>query len=173
MSRDYNNYGRDQINIERAGDVHIHGQPDRPRNEQVLLQAVGQDVESRLEQSLHNAILINLDKEAQPDQVNRPWQREIRIGLKPASPLPEDRSIAQVFDDAAIGGKLLILGQPGAGKTTTLLDLAKVLVDRARADIYHPIPVLFNLSNWRDEKQPIREWMVAEQCPNLIFNLHQ
>lgn len=164
MSRQYNNYGRDQINIEQAGDVHIHEQqqPDRPRNEQILLQAVGQEVESRLEQSLHNAILINLNKEAQPEQVNRPWDREIRIGLKPASPLPEDKTIAQVFDDAVIGGKLLILGQPGAGKTTTLLDLVKVLVDRAWADIYHPIPVLFNLSSWRDEKQPIREWIVAE-----------
>jgi predicted NACHT family NTPase len=163
MSRDYNNHGRDQYNFETVqGNVHIHGQPDRPRNEQVLLQAVGQEVESRLEQSLHNAILINLDKEAQPEQVNRPWDREIRIGLKPASPLPEDRTIAQVFDDAAIGGKLLILGQPGAGKTTTLLDLAKGLVDRAWQEVNHPIPVLFNLSSWRDEKQPIREWMVAE-----------
>jgi stage III sporulation protein SpoIIIAA len=37
--------------------------------------------------------------------------------------------IAEVFDAAS--GELLILGAPGAGKTTVLLDMLRVLLDRA------------------------------------------
>ncbi|PSB54514.1 hypothetical protein C7B61_22210, partial [filamentous cyanobacterium CCP1] len=165
MSREYNNWGRDQINIEQVqGNVVLQerDRPTRPREELLLLQTVEDEVVSRLDQSLHYAVLINLKKEAQPEQVNRPWERELRIGLKPATPLPADRTIAQIFDDPAIRGKLLILGQPGAGKTTALLDLAKALLERARADIHQPIPIILNLSTWKDEKQPIREWAIAE-----------
>ena len=59
-----------------------------------------------------------------------------------------------------INGKLLILGNPGSGKTTTMLDLAKVLIDRATAQPDLPIPVLFNLSGWKDDRL-IRDWLTA------------
>jgi predicted NACHT family NTPase len=48
-----------------------------------------------------------------------------------------------VFDD--MGGELLILGAPGSGKTTTLLELAGELLARAEAEDGQPIPVVFNL----------------------------
>jgi DNA polymerase III delta prime subunit len=94
--------------------------------------------------------------------VKRPWDAEVKIGLKPPEPLPENTSIVEVFDRSAIAGKLLILGEPGSGKTTTMLELAKELVTRAENDPSYPIPVLFNLSSWKSDHQSIIEWLVDE-----------
>jgi hypothetical protein len=162
MSRQYNNYGRDQINVESIqGNLVVHKQ-ERLRNEQILLKAVRDEVETRLASSLHYAVFLNLGKEAQPDQVKRPWDSEIKIGAKAAQTIPDNTTITQIFGSPEIKGKLLILGQPGAGKTTTLLDLTEALVEQAEEDASYPIPVLFNLSSWKDEKQTIRDWAIAE-----------
>lgn len=162
MSRQYNNHGRDQINIENWGTVIVHRQSERSRNELNMLRAIKGNIASRLASSLHNDEFINVGKEVQPDQVKRPWDREIKIGVKAATEIPDDMTISQVFEAPEINGKLLILGQPGAGKTTTLLHLAKTLVEKAEEDSSYPIPILFNLSSWKDEKQSIRDWMVGE-----------
>lgn len=138
------------------------GNPARPKNERILLAAVKEEVTSRLRQSLHNAVLINLGKESQPQQVKRPWDAEIKIGLKPAEPLPDTTTILQVFDSEEIAGKLLILGAPGAGKTTTQLELAKELIKRAEEQPDDPVPVLFNLSSWQVERSRLQNWLVSE-----------
>jgi hypothetical protein len=44
----------------------------------------------------------------------------------------------------------------------TLLDLTRDLVNRAEQGIDYRIPVVFNLSSWRDEKQAIADWLVEE-----------
>ncbi|AVH68418.1 NACHT domain-containing protein [Nostoc sp. 'Peltigera membranacea cyanobiont' N6] len=137
------------------------GNPARPKNERLLLAAVKEEVTARLRQSLHNAVLINLGKESQPQQVKRPWDAEIKIGLKPPERLPDTTTILEVFDSKEIAGKLLILGAPGAGKTTTQLKLAEVLVSRAGDDSSYPIPVLFNLSSFQGDKA-LSEWLVSE-----------
>jgi predicted NACHT family NTPase len=108
--------------------------PDQPapnrsdRNEKTLINAVWTEVDDRLRQSLHNAILIRLDMAEQRSQVSRPWDSELRTADQNAKPLPPDTLIAEVFDRRDVGGKLLVLGNPGAGKTTTMLDLAAALV---------------------------------------------
>ncbi|MBD0261844.1 MAG: NACHT domain-containing protein [Tolypothrix sp. Co-bin9] len=138
------------------------GNPARPKNERILLAAVKEEVTARLRQSLHNAVLINLGKESQPRQVKRPWDAEIKIGLKPAVPLPDTTTILSVFDSEEIAGKLLILGAPGSGKTTTQLELAQELIKRAEEQRKYPVPVLFNLSSWKDDRQSLTDWLVPE-----------
>ena len=132
----------------------------RPRSESILLQAVEDEVSARLNQSLYDAISIQLNLEAQPEQVRRLWDFDIKIGDQPIKPIPEGWNSLQVFEE--IKGKLLILGNPGAGKTTTMLELAQKLVVFSKRDAEYPIPVLFNLSTWRDNKQSIQNWLVLE-----------
>src|SRR5262249_422399 len=43
-------------------------------------------------------------------------------------------------------GQLLILGDPGTGKTTLLLRIARALLDKACRDSQAPVPVVFHAS---------------------------
>lgn len=79
---------------------------------------------------------------------------------RPTEPhAPAGTPIVQVFDQ--LNGALLILGTPGAGKTTMLLELARDLIARAEQDASQCIPVVFNLSSWSD-KQTIDDWLIYE-----------
>jgi DNA polymerase III delta prime subunit len=165
MSRHFDNSGRDQFNFENfQGNFVVENreQPTRSRLEWIMLQEVEQEVASRLEQSLHNKVLINLSKQVHLEQVKRLWDTEVKIGSKPADPLSPETSILEVFERSEIAGQLLILGTPGAGKTTTILDLARSLIDKARQDSNYPIPVLFNLSSWKDSYQLIPTWLIEQ-----------
>lgn len=164
MNQENRNYGHDQNIINQPGTVIIQGRekPVRPRSEQLLLQAISDEVNGRLAQSLHHAVLINLGKQVQPEQVRRPWDAEIKLGAKAPEPLPPETSILEIFTRKEVAGKLLILGDPGAGKTTTLLDLAQALVHLAEADSKDAIPVLLNLSSWKDPKLAMQDWVLEE-----------
>ncbi len=97
------------------------GNPLRSESQRLLLAEVKHEVTARLNQSLHNAVLINLGKELQSQKVKRTWDAEIKIGSKPHSPVPDTTTILEVFNSEEIAGRLLILGNPGTGKTTTML----------------------------------------------------
>ncbi|WP_293334086.1 tetratricopeptide repeat protein [Microcoleus sp. CAWBG58] len=127
--------------------VNNHPTPVRPPADRDLLEAVRQLVEPRLKAQLHHHVKLNLSKETQPEQV-RPWGMEVKVTIaQPSQLLPPETTIAQVFDRCS--GRLLILGEPGAGKTTSLLDLALELVARAEADSQQRIPVVVDLSDWQ------------------------
>jgi len=57
---------------------------------------------------------------------------------------------------------LLILGEPGSGKTTMLLQLAKETIPLAEQDPAKPIPIVLNLSTWATERLSLAEWLVLE-----------
>ena len=140
------------------------------QNRYKLLEDITREVEGRLESSLHDAVLINLLKEKHQELVECRWAVEVKIGNQPTTQLAPRTKIIEVFDQKAISGKLLILGAPGAGKTTTLLEIAKDLCDRALNNPDEPIPVLFSLAAWKDDKQAMPaarnlsfvDWLVAE-----------
>ena len=149
------------LNIEN---FNFQGSPQnsRPRSERLLLQQVQAEVSSRLSQSLHNQVFINLGKEEQLQQVKRPWDFEVKLGSQVNAKLDSDTTILDVFERDDIQGRLLILGKPGSGKTTTLLDLAQSLIKRASSNSDEPIPVLVGLSSWATKQQQIPEWLVEE-----------
>jgi len=117
-------------------------------------------IEGVLEHSLHQAALMALDVQEQPDVLAHPWQLAVQETDLPPHPLPAGTSIVQVYEEA--GGELLILGEPGAGKTTLLLELARTLVERAEADEHQPLPVVFHLSSWALTRPPLADWLVEE-----------
>src|SRR6266487_413378 len=117
-------------------------------------------IEGVLEHSLHQAALIALDLQEQPDALANPWQLEVQETNFPPRPLPVATSIVQVYDEA--DGELLLLGEPGAGKTTLLLELTRALLERAEQEERLRLPVVFNLSSWARKRQPFAEWLVEE-----------
>ena len=75
--------------------------------------------------------------------------------------LPENStSVFQVFQD--MNRELLILGDPGSGKTVLLLQLAQKLIEEAQQTINWPIPVILNLSSWNGQKSNFEEWLLLE-----------
>lgn len=84
---------------------------------------------------------------------------KILLGRRTQDIAPKE-TILETFDHEDIDGRLLILGAPGSGKTTTLLKLADALLDRAKDT--KKIPYIFELSAWREDQQSIAEWLMAQ-----------
>lgn len=107
-------------------------------------------------------MLIELGLEERPDAVANPWNVVLETENESPQPLPEGTKVIDIFDAIGAGRTLLILGEPGSGKTTTLLELTRDLITRAEQDIDHLIPVVFNLSTWASKQQKIADWLVEE-----------
>jgi eukaryotic-like serine/threonine-protein kinase len=113
-----------------------------------------------LEKSVHEAALLELGLELREDAVDNPWRMVIEGPDQPRETLPRGRRIKDIFDEA--NRLLLILGEPGSGKTTTLLQLARDLIAEVDSAFTQPVPVILNLSTWTNKQQPLDEWLVAE-----------
>jgi hypothetical protein len=115
-------------------------------------------VDGVLQHSLYNEVLISLGRREVGNAVDAPWKYTVEVSdAINLGPL-DDRDVSVIYDAT---GLLLILGEPGSGKTTTLLDLARTLLDRAEDDIKERVPVVVNLSSW-EKKQPIEQWISGE-----------
>ena len=116
-----------------------------------------------LEESLHGGELIDLSLAFRPSalagSLEPEWQQTAEYDI----PLPFGTKISTVF--SAANGELLILGEPGAGKTTMLLQLVNDLLVYAEGDVTRPIPVVFSLASW-DIEQPLDEWLISELSNN-------
>jgi len=76
-------------------------------------------------------------------------------------------SIVQAYERAQ--QELLILGEPGAGKSTQLLVLAKHLLEQAEQDGTQPLPVVLPLSSWATKQLPLHNWLVEQVA--LLYNV--
>ncbi|MBK8905723.1 MAG: NACHT domain-containing protein [Anaerolineaceae bacterium] len=139
-------------------------------NRQVMLQRVKTYwLVGVLQESLHGAALIDLAMtyrsnavaNAVASQSVTDWQQPDNLLPDELfdTPLPIGTAITTVYDQAE--GTLLVMGEPGAGKTTVLLQLVSDLLLRAEMDGRHPIPVVFSLASWRNNI-PLGDWMVNE-----------
>ena len=111
-----------------------------------------------LKHSLYNEVLISLGKRPIQDAVEPRWNQRVVLTGGRQELLRYERNIATLFDAT---GSLLILGEPGSGKTTTLLQLASELIERARNDAKERVPVVLNLSSWK-KGQALADWILSE-----------
>ena len=92
-----------------------------------------------LEASLHHRAWLELGLDWREDAVEHPWDRIVVAANRPIRTLGKEDSITGVFDAAQ--HTLLVLGESGAGKTTTVLELARDLIQRVRDSASEPAPV--------------------------------
>jgi transcriptional regulator with XRE-family HTH domain/DNA polymerase III delta prime subunit len=135
--------------------------PPRDQDRQSMIQRVSNLwISGVLDHSLFQGRLIHLHLQEQPDAVANPWAEAVQESILPSHAIDEKKSIIDIYDHAS--GALLLLGESGAGKTTTLLCLTRELLERAKADETHPLPAVFNLSSWAERRLSIPAWMVEE-----------
>src|SRR5437764_1487467 len=118
-----------------------------PQDRRELIRRLGDEYRRQQTQSLQKAAMKSLEGR-EPAAVTLssaslvPWRIDAPGKASLAAPTP----IVQAYEQARTG--LLILGAPGVGKSTLLLELALGLLTRAEQDEEQPIPVLVNLSSW-------------------------
>ncbi len=134
------------------------------RKKLILLAKVKQFwVEGVLEKSVRGAMLLNLHGRSYDEAVDNPWQQI--IGFVPPLPVGEETAVPPPNLTARFhqaDRALLILGEPGSGKTITLITLAQELIAQAEVDSEQPIPVIFNLVSWAEKRESINAWLEEE-----------
>lgn len=91
--------------------------------------------------------------------------------LKPTTPTEPRifRKFQDAFDEQ--GGRTLLLGIPGSGKTTTLFQFASAMAEAALADPAQPIPLFGSVHLW-DHKTPLIQWVqepIQKRLPEIDF----
>ena len=133
------------------------------RNRQILINKVRNFwIKGVLETSLHGVAVLDLGLENRFDVLSRPWGMLWESPQQARKVLPPKTKVVDLFLQMGTGRSLLILGEPGSGKTTTLLEVTRDLLNVAQQNVSLPIPVVFNLSAWTNPKQSIAKWLVKE-----------
>lgn len=118
-----------------------------------------------LEKSLYGGVLIQMTWHTDADAVDhQAWATVMQLpAADPAPPTASATPLAERFFALnPLQRALLLLGAPGSGKTTMLLEVARQALARAEADATEPIPVVFNLSTWSVKQPALAEWLVSE-----------
>lgn len=140
--------------------------PDLERGRGPLLRRMRSWVEQQLGTALEDTYHMALGLVARPDAIVRPYDSQETALAVPVA-LPAGTTAAERFHAQGGSGSLIILGAPGSGKTTALLELARDLIAAAERDARLPIPVVFKLASWDDQRwggrsPALADWLVYE-----------
>lgn len=139
------------------------------QNREHMLQRLRRSYNDLLAQSLQERAWLELGLSSKPDAVQSQTRLLLHVPDKPARVFPPGTPLLEVYDEAAY--ELLVLGEPGVGKSTLLLSLARQLVERAEQDATHPLPVILPLASWAEKRSKLSDWMVEQLA--LIYNVPQ
>jgi hypothetical protein len=114
--------------------------------------------------ALQQAIRLELGLAQMPHAVQNATTLLLERSNHTEELLPAGTSILTVFHHC--GQELLILGKPGAGKSTMLYEIALDLMERAERDETHPLPIYLPLSSWAHKRLVFQEWL-AQQSAQL------
>ncbi|MFE4830150.1 hypothetical protein [Streptomyces sp. NPDC056672] len=82
----------------------------------------------------------------------------------PESLAGSDDEIVEVFTARVPGRRLLILGEPGAGKTMMPVRLLLGLLQSREAG--SPVPVIFPLASWDPDRRELDAWLAERLATN-------
>lgn len=129
------------------------------RSLEIMKNKVGQFwIKGVLEQSVRHSAMMELGLDNMPEMVDSPWG---------SMPIPAEQSIGATFNE--VGRSLLLLGEPGAGKTTIMLRLAKELLNQYEITSGLPLPVIFNLSSFTHAKKTFVQWLADEMSMKYMI----
>lgn len=122
-------------------------------------------IEGVLERSLYHYARLELGLKVSSDTIH-PWEIRAVKGQEQVT-LPLGTPVIQRFDRLGVGGSMVILGEPGSGKTTTLLELARDLLVRAEVDANASLPVVLHLAGWNRGYRPKQKvlWFEVPETP--------
>jgi len=119
-----------------------------------------------LRQALHDDQVVEmpLRLRERPEKVRRLADVLLPHGRRTDRLVAEGATLLDVLDKHAgmDGDGLLIVGEPGAGKSVALVALAAELLVRAQRDPQHPVPVYLPLKHWGRRRLPFSTWLVQE-----------
>lgn len=119
--------------------------------QQVLKKVEAFWIEGYLREALSGSDLNPLPR-LEPDSLLKHFEYE-DFNITP------EMSPAEIFKN--LNSELLILGEPGSGKTIFMLKLARYLIEQAFSDERKPIPIVLNLSSWGTDHLPLKDWLEA------------
>lgn len=135
--------------------------PTERRNLLILLEKVRTAwIEGVLDVQTMDYGFIPLIRRPYNEAVERPWDKVKGTVAQRSQTEKAEQSILDTF--RAANNVLLIVGSPGAGKTTTLLQLAKELIVVAEREPEQPIPTVLHLLSWVEQQEPIAQWVIKE-----------
>jgi DNA polymerase III delta prime subunit len=101
---------------------------------------------------------IKLVRRRVDEMIENPWHKLLPTAVAPSGTTSD--TIHTLFTQT--NRALLILGAPGAGKTITLLELARDLIQLTEQDASQPIPIILNLSTWSESRRSLIDWATEE-----------
>ncbi|MCD4687568.1 MAG: toll/interleukin-1 receptor domain-containing protein [Anaerolineae bacterium] len=109
--------------------------------------------------------LITLRGESDPDAVDTSRRQVLPLSFFAGAGIEPPDVARQQFEHFAhaydhFNGRVLLLGEPGAGKTTTLMAFARDAVAARQSDPSLPLPVLGQIATWDSHAQtPLVHWL--------------
>ncbi|HSG15850.1 MAG TPA: NACHT domain-containing protein, partial [Anaerolineae bacterium] len=144
-----------------SSSIPTHRSTGRARRKQLILLDKVKSfwVEGVLEKSATAGSLISPHYHHVSHLVENPWGTVVGSAALDQRN-NEGQSLLELFLES--DRSLLILGEPGAGKTMMLITLARALINRAEREPSEPIPVILNLMSWANQQRPLADWIVEE-----------
>jgi len=130
-----------------------------------------QQLYSELEEELHFLVLsverlIDIPIHETPEFVQTPQKRQEKRRMMPVfsrrSHLDDESVTIETFKDGfeAFDKRVLLLGDPGSGKTITVLTHARNAVLARLQDATQPLPILGRIATWNArERTPLHDWL--------------
>ena len=128
----------------------------RPPEQTILLNKMSRFWVSGIMEEAFN-VLPSLELEWQhvPNVAIHAWQDIL--------PPPSGPQAATLLEEFELSERaLLILGEPGAGKTVSLISITDELIATAHDNAEASLPILLNLASWAVHGGALEEWVVAE-----------